>query len=118
MNSSPSDDCFLETKWVSLDNLPIEPSPTGPWAKRSVVIRFQLMPYRQDGDCLVVVDFEQCDIPQSAKWNDQLPQERVVRSRFPVAEWREFQTPDAILMASRARVASDQSDWSLARMDS
>ena len=61
-----------------------------------MVTLFQLMPYRQDRDCLVIVDLKQSDIPRSAKWNDQLPQERVVRSRFPVAEWREFQTPDAI----------------------
>lgn len=61
-----------------------------------MVILVQLMPYRQDGDGLVVVDLEQRDIPRGAKWNDQLPQERVIRARFPVAEWREFQTPDAI----------------------
>lgn len=30
-----------------------------------MVILFQLMPYRQDGDCLVVVDLEQRDAPEA-----------------------------------------------------
>jgi hypothetical protein len=62
-----------------------------------MVILFQLMPYRQDSHCLLVVDLEQSDIPGSAEWNEQFPQERVGRACLPVAEWREFQTADAVL---------------------
>lgn len=58
-----------------------------------MVIRLTLMPDRQDGDSLGVINLKQGHIACCTKWDDEFPQEWPMSAlcRFAAGEWEQFQ---------------------------
>src|SRR5687768_11831846 len=73
----------------SLPTLGSVPALTINWIRGnrpSLVVVFTLMPHRKDGHGIARIDFEQCNVTARAKWNDQLPQERLLARSLATGE--------------------------------